>query len=172
MCATPHVRTCIPAATHPRDFCPDFERLFPPTHLKSRAVAKTRATEGTEKNGLGQHQGKKKAWVESQNSEGSGKGPRARAGLCIRRRFYSHPWTVVADETTTYIFLQHGEKCLLPTGVVTLIPTLVNQVREERAFLPGQGKESHCFHWRGTNGAQGRWQSPPKAWSKALGQDN
>lgn len=40
---------CIPAATHPKDFCPDFERLFPPTHLESRAVAKTRATEGTEK---------------------------------------------------------------------------------------------------------------------------
>lgn len=76
----------------------------------------------------------------------------------------------MVDETTTYIFLQHGEKCLLPTGVVILIPTLVNQVREERAFLPGQGKESHCFHWRGTNGAQGRWQTlprhGPKAWAK------
>lgn len=168
MCATPHVLT-----SHPKDFCPDFERLFPSTHLESRAVAKTGATEGTEKkNGLGQHQGKKKAWGESQNTKGPGKGPRAGAGLCIRRTLYSHPWTVVADETSTYIFLQHGEKRLLSTGVVILIPTLVNQVREERAFLPGQGKESHCFHWRGTNGAQCRWQSPPKARSKGLGQDN
>lgn len=168
----PMCSPCIPAAPHPKDFCPDFERPFPSTHLESRAVAKTGAAEGTEKNGLGQHQGKKKTWGESQNSKGPGKGPRPGAGLCIRRRFYSHPRTVVADQTTTYILLQHGEKCLLPTGVVILIHTLVNQVREERAFLPGQGKESHCFHWRGTNGAQGRWQSPPKAWSKGLGQNN
>lgn len=47
----------------------------------------------------------------------------------------------MAGETSTYLFLQHGAKCLLPTGVVTLIPTLVNQVREERACSPSQAKK-------------------------------
>ena len=171
-------RSCVPlpmCSPHiPRIFAQILRDCFPQLTLSPGQWLKQgqqKEQKRKKKKGLGQHQGKKKAWGESQNSKGPGKGPRAGAGLCIRRTFYSHPWTV-ADETTTYIFLQHGEKCLLPTGVVILIPTLVNQVREERAFLPGQGKESHCFHWRGTNGAQCRWQSPPKAWSKGLGQDN
>lgn len=82
--------------------------------------------------------------------------PGAKAEVCNRRRFCSHPRVVVVDETTIYLFIQYGENYLLSTGVVILISTLVNQVREERAFTPGQGKESHCFHQRGTNGAQGR----------------
>lgn len=41
----------------PKDLCSDFERLFPSTDLESRAVPRTGAREGTEKNGLGWHQG-------------------------------------------------------------------------------------------------------------------
>jgi hypothetical protein len=42
-------------------------------------------------------------------------------GLHQEQRFCLHPWAVVADETITYLFLQHGAKCVLPTGIATLL---------------------------------------------------
>lgn len=87
-------------------------------------------------------------------------------GLHQEQRFCSHPQVVVADETTAYLFLQHGAKCVLPTGRATLNPISFSQVREEKACPPGQGKVTHSFHWRSSNGTQGTGQSPPKAWSR------
>lgn len=57
--------------------------------------------------------------------------PGAKAEVCNRRRFCSHPRVVVVDETTIYLFIQYGENYLLSTGVVILISTLVNQVERK-----------------------------------------
>lgn len=73
----------------------------------------------------------------------------------------------MADETITFLFLQHEAKCILLTGIVRLIPTSANQVRGERACPQGQGKESHCFRWRGTKGAQAEGRALPRHGPKA-----
>lgn len=78
----------------------------------------------------------------SQNRIGAGKKQGKRQGSPSEQRFYSHPWVVMEDETITYLFLQFGGKCLLPTGLIILIPTSVNQVRGKSLpnNRPGQRK--------------------------------
>lgn len=150
----------------PEALCPDFERLS----LSSPWVW------GTGQN-KGRTRGRIMIWDSIrvrkrgvQKSKQNRSWERAR-GLHQEPRFCSHPQVVVADETTTSLFLQHRAKCLLPTGRATLNPISFSQVREEKACPPGQGKVTHSFHWRSSNGTQGRGQSPPKAWSRGLGQD-
>lgn len=60
----------------------------------------------------------------------------------------------MADEAITYLLPTWSKKRLLPTRVVILIPISVNHIREERGCPPGQDKNSHCFHWRGSQRAE------------------
>ena len=132
MCASPYTLTLHPSSILlPRIFpqifrnCPPLLTLIPEQWLEQ-----------------GKENGQKKKWSgmatwsergvnRSQTSTGVGKMPGAKAEVCNRRRFCSHPRVVVVDETTIYLFIQYGENYLLSTGVVILISTLVNQVERK-----------------------------------------